>query len=159
MDLRCPKCNSTDLKKVSLAYQEGLFRTEARTRIRGILVGSGGPGILVGSAETKGTHQTSVSKRLSPPKKWSYLRLVIGFAAVSLMALILYIHNVMANSTISSSLPVKLYGFSACFVLGLGIFLTWRHNHSIYTAHFAQWDRSFVCRKCGAVSEQDTRGM
>src|SRR5258708_5966337 len=28
MDLRCPKCNSTDLKKVSLAYQEGFYRTE-----------------------------------------------------------------------------------------------------------------------------------
>ena len=27
MDLRCPKCNSTDLKKVSLAYEEGLFRS------------------------------------------------------------------------------------------------------------------------------------
>jgi len=25
MDLRCPKCNSTVLKQVSLAYQEGLY--------------------------------------------------------------------------------------------------------------------------------------
>src|SRR2546426_8106528 len=73
MDLRCPKCNSNNLKKVSLAYQEGLFHSEARTRIRGVLVGSGGPDIIVGSAATKGTHQTALSKRLSRPKKWSYL--------------------------------------------------------------------------------------
>src|ERR1700674_3147216 len=39
MDLRCPKCNSTDLKKVSLAYDEGLFRTEARTRLHSAVVG------------------------------------------------------------------------------------------------------------------------
>jgi hypothetical protein len=37
--LRCPNCNSTDLKKVSLAYQEGLFDTAARTRLRAVAVG------------------------------------------------------------------------------------------------------------------------
>src|SRR5262245_12200281 len=93
MDLRCPKCNSTDLKKVSLAYEEGLFRSNARTRIRGVLVGSGGPDLVVGSAATKGTRQTALSKRLSPPKKWSYLKLVAGLAVVSFIALVVYIHN------------------------------------------------------------------
>jgi len=34
--LRCPNCNSTDLKKVSLAYQEGLFDT---ARLRAVAVG------------------------------------------------------------------------------------------------------------------------
>ena len=37
--LHCPNCNSTDLKKVSLAYQEGLFDTAARTRLRAVAVG------------------------------------------------------------------------------------------------------------------------
>src|SRR5437868_2066869 len=32
--LGCPNCSSTDLKKVSLAYQEGLFYSVARTRLR-----------------------------------------------------------------------------------------------------------------------------
>jgi hypothetical protein len=32
--LRCPNCNSTYLKKVSLAYQQGLFYTLAHTRLR-----------------------------------------------------------------------------------------------------------------------------
>src|SRR5215469_12990231 len=104
MDLRCPKCNSTDLKKISLAYEEGLVRSDARTRIRGVLVGSGGPDIIVGSAATKGMHQTAFSKRLRPPKKRSYITLVLGFAVVSFIALILYIHNVMARASVSSSL-------------------------------------------------------
>ena len=30
MDLHCPDCNSSDLKKVSLAYQENVRRVETR---------------------------------------------------------------------------------------------------------------------------------
>src|SRR5229473_1381977 len=48
MDLRCPKCNSTDLKKVSLAYQEGLYRADARTGLSATLVGGNGTDLIVG---------------------------------------------------------------------------------------------------------------
>ncbi len=155
MDLRCPKCNSTDLKKVSLAYEEGLFRSDARTQMHGILVGSGGPGILMGTGATKGTHQTTLSKRLSPPKKWSYLKLVVSFAVVSFIALIIYIHNVMASSSVSSSLPVKVYGLVASLLFFASVLLTWRHNHFTYARQYARWDCSFICERCGALSEQD----
>ena len=33
MELQCPNCKSVDLKKVSLAYQEGLNRVSTRTRL------------------------------------------------------------------------------------------------------------------------------
>src|SRR5258708_1542510 len=93
MDLHCPNCNSTDLKKASLAYQEGLYRVDTRTRLRGVFFGSGGPDLVVGRARTKGSHQTELSKRLSPPIKWSYLRViswsVLGF--LSLGWLIFYV--------------------------------------------------------------------
>jgi len=59
MDLRCPKCNSTDLKKVSLAHEEGLFQNESRTRLRAVVVGGGGPDLVVGKATTRGTHQSA----------------------------------------------------------------------------------------------------
>ena len=67
MDLRCPKCNSADLKKFSLAYQEGLFQVDSRTRLSGVLVGEGGPDVVVGRATTRGIQQTALSKHLSPP--------------------------------------------------------------------------------------------
>src|SRR2546427_5338147 len=76
MDLRCPKCNSTDLKKVSFAYQEGLFRTDSRTRLRAAVVGGNGPDIVVGRATTRGSQQSALAKELSPPVKWSYLKVI-----------------------------------------------------------------------------------
>jgi hypothetical protein len=57
MDVPCPKCNSTDLKKVSLAYEEGLYQSDKRAQFRGVLIGSGGPGVLVGTSKTKGTNR------------------------------------------------------------------------------------------------------
>src|SRR5215472_11606023 len=74
-DLRCPNCNSTDLKRVSLAYQEGLFCTVAHTRFRAVTVGGYGPGLVIGKATTRGLHQSVLSMRLKPPVKWSYRKL------------------------------------------------------------------------------------
>ena len=76
-DLRCANCNSTDLKKVSLAYQEGLFCTVAHTRFSAVAVGSHGPDLVIGKATTQGFHQSILSKRLNPPVKWSYRKLIL----------------------------------------------------------------------------------
>ena len=86
MDLRCPKCNSNNLKKVSLAYQEGTLPTvdSADPECEVCLFAGGGPAILVGRATTRGTQQSALSKRLSPPAKWSYLKL-IGWSGVVIL--------------------------------------------------------------------------
>ena len=91
MDLRCPKCSSTDLTKVSLAYQEGLFHVTARTRMLGLLFASGGPDIMVGRATTSGVQQSALSKSLVPPTKWSYLKLILWSAAISFVSLVAYV--------------------------------------------------------------------
>jgi hypothetical protein len=64
MDLRCPKCNSTDLKQVSLADEEGFYQSDKRAQFRGVLVGSGGPVVLVGTSTTKGTKQTGLTAQI-----------------------------------------------------------------------------------------------
>src|ERR1700682_2472363 len=64
MDLRCPSCNGTDLKKLSLAYQQGRVRVDTRTRLRGVVVGEGGPNVVVGRATTRGIQETEQSKLL-----------------------------------------------------------------------------------------------
>jgi hypothetical protein len=159
MDLRCPKCNSTDLKKVSLAHEEGLFRSEGRTRLRAIAVGSGGPDLVVGRATTRGTGQSALSKKLTPPVKWSYLK-VIGRSVLLFVCvgwLVFYVNTVTTNATTVSSAPLTLFALISSAVFVLLLFLVWRHNHSAYAQEYARWDRAFICQRCGVVSEQDTR--
>jgi transcriptional regulator with XRE-family HTH domain len=155
MDLQCPRCQSTDLKRVSLAYREGLYRVDTRTRLAGVLIGSGGPDMIVGRARTKGFRQTELSKLLSPPMKWSYWKLLSWAGLVSVAALIAYVNYAMASPPPVSVLPVKLYALLAPAALVVLAAVFWRHNHSTYRRQYAGWDRSFVCERCGAVSQHD----
>jgi hypothetical protein len=152
MDLRCPKCSSTDLKKVSLAYQEGLFHVDARTRMLGLLFASGGPDVMVGRATTRGVQQSALSKSLVPPTKWSYLKLILWSAAISFLALIGYVRVVMTSPPPVSSLPVKIY-FAVAPLAFIFLFVSiWRHNHSTYRQKYSQWNESYICKRCGNVS-------
>jgi len=155
MDLRCPKCSSTDLKKVSLAYQEGLFHVNARTRMLGLLFASGGPDVMVGRATTSGVQQSSLSKSLAPPTKWSYLKLILWSAAISFVALVAYVRVVMTSPPPVSSLPVMVYVVVAPLVLVFLFVSVWRHNHSTYRRRYDEWSHSFICQRCGDVRRFD----
>jgi hypothetical protein len=155
MDLYCPHCNSSDLKKASLAYQEGLYRVNTRTRIIGLLMGSDGPGIFAGNARTRGFHQTEISKLLNPPVKWSYGKLLLWAGVFSLLALIAFVIHVNSTPPPVSSLPVKLYVVFGPIFLALLAFVFWRHNRVTYRTQYLRWDRSFICERCGAVSLHD----
>jgi hypothetical protein len=155
IELRCPNCKSTDLKKVSLAYQDGLQHVSTRTRLRGVVVGSDGPDMVVGRATTKGTRQTEISKALTPRKKWSYLKL-LGWSILIFLSvgwIVFYVNTITTNSLSVSSFPLTIY-----VVLSGGIFVVlflvcWKHNHSAFPRQYARWDRSFICQRCGTVSE------
>ena len=161
MDLRCPKCNSTDLKKVSLAYQEGLYRSNARTRLSAALVAGGGPDLLVGRATTQTSHQSTLSKQLSPPAKWSYLK-VVSWSILAILCvgwLVFYVNTVATDSSTVSSPPLTLFALISGASFALLLFLVWKHNHFTYQKRLAEWDRSFICSRCGAVSELDRTGI
>jgi len=157
MDLRCLKCNSTDLKKVSLAYQEGLYRTDARTRLSAALVGGSGPDLVVGRATTQASQQSPLSKRLSPPAKWSYLKVgswsVLTFLCVGW--LVFYVNTVTTNSSTVSSPPLTFFALISAAIFALMMFLVRSHNHTAYAQRYAQWDQSFICQRCGDVGQQE----
>lgn len=157
MELQCPNCKSTDLKKVSLAYQEGLQRVNMRTRLRGVVVGSDGPDVVVGRATTKGIQQSEISQTLRPPNKWSYLKL-LGWSLLVFLSLgwiVFYVNTVVTNSSSISSFPLTILTvFSAgLFVVLFALF--WRHNQLDYVRQYRQWNRAFVCERCGVISEHE----
>jgi hypothetical protein len=155
MDLRCPDCNSADLKKVSLAYHENVRHVGTRTGLRAFLFGSDGPNLIVGRAVTQGVHWTQLSKLLIPPRKWSYVRLILGSLVVTLGALFAYVIFVASSPPPVTTLPMKMYVFVAPVLFLLLVFLFWTHNHLRFPQEYARWDRSFICQRCGAVSLHD----
>ena len=156
-DLRCPNCNSTDLKRVSLVYQEGLFCTVAHTRFRAVGVGSHGPDLLVARATTRGSHQSILSKQLKPPVKWSYRKLILWWALafLSIGWIVFYMNTGAKNSAAVLSPPLALFALSSAATFLLLVVLFWRHNQTTYRRRYSQWERSFLCQRCGAVTEQE----
>jgi hypothetical protein len=156
MNLQCPNCRSTDLKKVSLAYQEGLQRVNMRTRLRGVVVGSDGPDVVVGRATTKGIQQTELSKALTPPKKWSYPKFIGRSLLVflSLGWIVFYVNTTMKNSSAVSSIPLMIYAelSAGLFVVLFLLYLT--RNNLTYPRQYAHWNRSFICERCGTISPE-----
>jgi len=155
MDLRCPNCYSTDLKKVSLAYQEGLYRVDSRARLRAAVFGGNGPDLVVGRVTMRGSQQSTLSKRLSPPAKWSYLK-VVSWAVPTFLCigwLVFYVNAVTTKSSTVLSPPLTLFGAVSASIFVLLLLLVWRHNHSTYPRCYAEWDRSFICQRCDSVSE------
>ena len=53
--MECSVCQSTNLVKVSLAYEQGLSEYKGRSRSRGLSLGTGGLGLWGGRAKTTGT--------------------------------------------------------------------------------------------------------
>jgi hypothetical protein len=155
MDLQCTQCNSPDLKKVSLAYQEGLFRTKSRGRLLGLVFGDSGPSFVVGRSTTKGTRQSKLSSLQKPPEKWSYFKLTFRFGVAAFLAFVAYVIFVIVSTPPVSSLPIKLLVFLAPIAFSVLVFLAWRHNNLAYPLQFARWDRAFICQKCGAVSQYE----
>ena len=33
--------------------------------------------------------------------------------------------------------------------------LSWRHNQSTHKRRYSQWERSFLCQRCGTLTEQE----
>jgi hypothetical protein len=155
-DLHCPNCNSTDLKKVSLAYQEGLFHTVAHTRFGAVGVGGHAPGLIIGKATTRGFHQSVLSKQLKPPVKWSYRNLMLWWTLVfvSIGWIVFDINSIAKNSSAVLSPPLTLFALLSAATFLLLLVLFWRHNQSAYKRRYSQWERSFFCQRCGTLTEQ-----
>lgn len=156
MQLSCPQCNSTDLKKLSLAYEEGISHINARTRLRGVVIGSNGPDVVIGTGSTKGIQQTAAARAVAPPTKWSYIKLtawsLLLFLAIGWI--VFYTNTVTTNSQTIASTPLADYTALAAGTFAVALAGFWRHNHATYPRRFDKWNRSFVCNRCGRISDQ-----
>ena len=93
-----------------------------RTRVRGVVVGSDGPDVVVGRATTKGTQQTEISKALTPPKKWSYLKL-FGWSVLVFLSvgwIVFYVNTITNECFVCVFSPFD--DFMVCFPLAFSFF-------------------------------------
>jgi hypothetical protein len=154
MNMQCPQCGSTEFRKLSLVYAEGVSKLKARSRGWSILFGSGGGSLLFGRFKTKGEIQTSLSRNASPPHKWSYWRIIVwGLIGLPVLDFALGITSNQLPFAGNFVRQVTWFGLSYLAVLALVLVLACWENLWVFPKQYRHWDRSFMCRSCGHVSE------
>ena len=100
---------------------------------------------------------STTATALSPPVKWSYRKLILWWALLFLSTgwIVFYINTDTKNSSAVLSPPLTLFApLSAATFLLLPV-LFWRHNQTTYKRRYARWERSFLCQRCGTLTEQE----
>jgi hypothetical protein len=153
MTITCPQCGSTEFTKLSLVYAQGFSDVMGRTRGWGLGFGFEGATLGFGRAKTRRRLQSKLSQAVSPPRKRSYLRVIKWGTLVSAMVwwVLFYLTAVPGGpKTITASFPLI-----ACFnggVLFFALWIVWRNNRIVFPKRYANWDRCFMCRRCGHVT-------
>jgi len=91
-----------------------------------------------------------------PPVKWSYLK-VIGWSVLVFLGFgwtVFYVNTVTTNAATVISTPLTIFGSVSVSIFVSLLFFIWRHNHTVYAQRYAQWDQSFICLRCGDVTQQ-----
>lgn len=152
--MECPQCQSQDVIRCAIAYEQGTTTIESRGT-------STGGGSYTGSAVRTGdfvsggvathqdirsssTSQTAFARRCAPPTstfKWALLATVI-FAVADFFLL-----GLVAGGDIRPSSFVHL------MYAGLGVSVLWLaltiFNWPKHRARLARWRKAWVCVRCG----------
>lgn len=142
--LNCPRCGSDETRQVSLVYAEGTSTTSGSVHTYG---GSsdGGSGYRFGNYS--GSQQTELSRRLAPPeeKKHTPLSVTVLFVALGVVAFFVLSAGGTPAGVFYIGLPIAFLAFYAAN----GEAREW--NATELPKLRAEWERQFLCRRCGAV--------
>ena len=89
--------------------------------------------------------------------KCSYRKLILWWALVFLSIgwIVFYVNTGTRNSAAVLSPPLTLFALLSAAALLLLLVLFRRHNQIIYKRRYSQWERSFICQRCGTLMEQE----
>jgi hypothetical protein len=65
------------------------------------------------------------------------------------------LHKRIKNSSAVLSPPLTLFPLLSAATFLLLLVLFWRHNQTTHKRRYSQWERSFLCQRCGALTEQE----
>ena len=89
--------------------------------------------------------------------KSSYRKLIRWWALafLSIGWIVFYINTLTQNSAAVLSPGLTFFALLSAATFLLLLVLFWRHNQTTYKRRYSQWDRSFLCHRCGTLTEQE----
>jgi hypothetical protein len=136
--LNCPSCKSDATQRLSVIFEHGISDINTSSSTSGIGIGQGG----FASTTTRGTSQTAMSQKASPPRKKRFLK-PLGLIIFALFVLSLG----MGNSKFLNGLVSFLWITSPIGWVAFAI----NYNSKKWPPLKATWDDSFLCNRCNHI--------
>lgn len=179
MDYLCPHCNSQDVKKLSLIYEQGTtsisLATQSTSLGAGVLSGELGVGIGASSGAVSGVQQSALSQRIAPPRrkfpklpihpnKRGDALVIFGVAFALLGAPVVWWYGWASYWTaVGAALGAAILGWLLRFTMSSDELAAHAEEckridierarileeHSMSDDPFETWNRSFMCLRCG----------
>ena len=73
---------------------------------------------------------------------------------ISIGWIVFYVNTIAKNSSAVLSPPLTLFALLSAATFLLLLVLFWRHNQFTYKRRYSEWERSFLCQRCGTLTEQ-----
>lgn len=150
--MRCQKCGTTDIKKVSQIYNEGTFIGE--TQNYGVLIDTSDVGVGVFGGPSN--HQSLMAAQYAPPREPTS-GIWVGFHVIVIFLLLMFLFGGCSN--ISDNFIAEGLFWFACFG---AILLAWlfilsftnkrlQKKQNEYLLKLARWHKVWACLRCGHV--------
>ena len=148
---QCPKCKSTDFKKVSLVWETGT--STGKSSGAGVGIGMRGD-IGLGALGGVTTQQTVLAKRLSPPVPHQGAGCMSGILWVGLVCFCIWC---LRSAFTCDPLDRGVFLYSLVIFSSLLAWFAWScwriatEEARKYTDAKQKWDQSWFCMRCGHV--------
>jgi hypothetical protein len=138
-DLNCPTCNSDATQRLSVIFEHGISDINTSSNTSGIGLGRGGLGLGLAKTKTRGTAQTAMSLKASPPPKKRLLK-PLGYIFLVYFVLSLFLGHNQVLAGLAGTLWIA--GSVAWIVFAVN------YNSKTWPPLKAIWDDSFLCNRC-----------
>lgn len=133
-DIKCTACGSTDVQKLSMVHQSGISRIDATATGTAKSFGDFAP-FAETKTRTTGTQVSELAQQAAPPQPKSMALWVVLALALGIGPWFLNIH-------------LEFIVWPLC---GYMAWRTKKYNETVYAPRREQWNRSWMCHRCGSV--------
>jgi hypothetical protein len=143
--MKCNKCKSSNVQKFQVIHDQGTSNINIGSKTVGGGIGfgdgfRGGAGLA--STGSKGTSQTLIANKTSPPDNSAYNRSSTILILFTSLAVILYFGL--------KNLDPSHYSVWVCVMIGVIIVVKYRSKDQVeHQRQYDEWLNKWYCNKCG----------
>lgn len=156
----CPSCQSNQLQHAHMVVASGTTNLNGTATLASVSYSDSGLGVSTGVTGFRGTQQSALAARCTPPLKrrigvlWWLGLLIAGPSAVLgalqclRVLLLVSSYGRGVELLIASVLATALWGYITLLLIRRRREVE-KYNAEVWPGHYEEWSRSWLCHRCG----------